>query len=96
METIEALRYKLRMFGIPIKGPANVYCDNKVVTKNTTIPESTLSKKNHSIAYHRCRGAVAAGTVRIAKQGTEKNLDNLFKNILTEGRKEFLLERFTY
>ena len=96
VEMIESLRYKLRMFGIPVDGPANVYCDNEAVTKNTTIPESTLKKKHHSIAYHRCREAVAAGTVRIAKQGTEKNLADLFTKVLTAIRRRFLLERFTY
>ena len=96
VEMIEALRYKLRMFGIPIDGPANVYCDNEAVYKNTVIPESTLKKKHHSIAYHRCREAVAAGTVRVAKQGTEKNLADLFTKVLTAARRTFLLERFTY
>ena len=69
VEMIELLRYKLRIFGIPVKGLANVYCDNEAVMNNTTIPESTLNKKHHSIAYHRCQEAVAAGTVRITKQG---------------------------
>ena len=96
VEMIEALRYKLRMFGIPIDGPANVYCDNEAVYKNTVTPESTLKKKHHLIAYHRCREAVAAGTIRVAKQGTEKNLADLFTKILTAARRVFLLERFTY
>ena len=30
-EKIIALRYKLRMFGIPIEGSANVFCDNEAV-----------------------------------------------------------------
>jgi hypothetical protein len=47
----EALRYKLRMFGVPIEGPTNVFCDNEAVCKNTSPPESTLTKKDHSIAY---------------------------------------------
>ena len=63
------------MFGIPVEGPANVYCDNEAVTKNTTIPSSTLKKKHHSIAYHRCRETGAPGTSRIEKQGTEKNIN---------------------
>ena len=92
VEIIEAFRYKLSIFSIPVKVPASVYCDNEAVTNNTTIHESTLKKKHHYISYHRCREAVAAGTVRIAKQGTEKNLFNFFTNILTAGRKEFLLE----
>ena len=54
-QMIEVLRYKLSMFGIPVEVPANVYCDNEAVTKNTTISESTLKKQNHSIAYHRFR-----------------------------------------
>ena len=78
LDMIEGLRYKLRMLGVSIDGPANVYCDNEAFYKNTSIPESVLKKKHHSIAYHRCREALAAGTMRIAKQGTEKNLADLF------------------
>ena len=96
IETIEALRYKLRMFGVPIDGPANIFCDNEAVYKNTVMSESTLKKKHHSIAYHRCREAVTAGTVRVAKQGTEKNLADLFTKVLSSVRRNFLLERFTY
>jgi hypothetical protein len=54
------------MPGVPIDGPANVYCSNEAVYKNTSIPESVLKKKHHSIAYHCCREAVAGGTMRIA------------------------------
>ena len=95
-ELIEALRYKLRMFGVPIDGPTNVFCDNEAVYKNIAIPESTLKKKHHSIAYHRCREAVAAGTMRVAKEGTERNLADLFTKILPAIRREFLLGKFTY
>ena len=95
IEMIEALRYKLRMFGVPINVPANIFCDNQAVYSNTVEPESTLKKRHHSIAYHRCREAVAAGTVRIAKQGTEKNLADIFTKILPPDRRRFLLERFT-
>ena len=53
VEMIESLRYKLRMFGIPIEGPTNVFCDNEAVYKNTSLPESTLkNKKHHAISYH--------------------------------------------
>ena len=73
-----------------------MFCDNEAVYKNTVIPESTLKKKHHSIVYHRCREAVVVGTVRITKQGTEKNLADLFMKILTAARRAFLIERFTY
>ena len=94
--TCEALRYKLRMFGVPIDGPTNVFCDNEAVYKNTVLPESTLKKKHHSIAYHRCREAVAAGTIRVAKEGTENNLADLFTKVMSSARRTYLLDRFTY
>lgn len=96
VELAEALRYKLRMFGVPLDGPTNIFCDNEAVYKNTTRPESTLKKKHHSIAYHRCREAVAAGTVRVAKEGTKTNLSDLFTKLLAQLRREELLDKFTY
>ena len=53
VELNESLRYKLRMFGIPIEGPTNGFCDNAGLIKNVTRPESTLQKKHNSIAYHK-------------------------------------------
>jgi len=41
-----ALRYKLRVFGVPIIGPASVLCDNAGVVKNSSQPASTLSKRH--------------------------------------------------
>jgi hypothetical protein len=96
IELIKALRYKLRMFGVPIEGPTNIFCDNEAVVKNCSTPESTLKKKHHSIAYHRNREAVAAGTCRIAKEGTISNLSDLFTKILTRLRRLELLDKFTY
>lgn len=63
MEIVEALRYKLRMMGIPIIGPTTLPCDNQSVVTSSTRPESTLSKKHNSIAYHRVREVEAAETV---------------------------------
>ena len=95
VELIESMCYKLRMFGIPINGPANVFCDNKSVVTNSSIPDSTLKKKHNAIAYHRVREAVAAGTLRITKVDSKRNnadlltkplpsidLHNLVNNIL--------------
>jgi hypothetical protein len=43
-DLIVGLQYKLHMFGVPINGPANVFCDNRGVVKNVSILESTLLK----------------------------------------------------
>jgi hypothetical protein len=96
IELIESLRYKLRMFGVPVEGPTNVFCDNEAVCKNTTRPESVLSKKHHSISYHRGREAVAAGTIRVTKEGTGTNLSDLFTKTLPAPRRAELLDKFTY
>ena len=96
VEMVEALRYKLRMFGVPIDGPTNIFCDNEAVYQNTVVPESTLAKKHHSIAYHRCREAVAAKTIQVAKEGTEHNLADLFTKVMASPRRTYLLDRFTY
>ena len=86
IEMIEGMRYKLRMLGVPLDGAADVFCDNEAVYRNTVIPESTLKKKHHSIAYHKCRESVAAKIIRVAKEGTEKNLADLFTKVLTADR----------
>jgi hypothetical protein len=96
VEMIEALRYKLRMFGVPIDGPTNIFCDNGAVVVNTTRPEWTLSKKHHSIAYHRVRESVAAGTSRVSKEHTSTNLADLFTKTMPAPRREDLLDSFTY
>lgn len=74
VELNEGLRYKLRMMGIPLDGATSGFCDNESVFKNASIPQSSLNKKHNSIAYHRCREAVAMGSIRIA---FERGVDNL-------------------
>lgn len=95
-EIIEGLRYKLRMFGIPIDGPANVFCDNEAVVKNATVPESTLKKKHNAIAYHRVREALAAGTIRITKEHTSTNVADILTKLLPNPTLKLLCERILY
>ena len=91
-ELIEALRYKLRMFGVPLSGPAHVFCDNESVVKSTTIPESRLQKKHNSISYHRIREAVAAGTLLIYYERSESNLADLLTKVLPANKRQPLVE----
>ena len=67
-ELLMALQSKLRMFGMLIEGPCNVFCDSSGVVKNTSIPESTLMKKHNAIHYHAIREAVAAGIIWVGKE----------------------------
>ena len=93
---VEALYYKLQMFWVTTDKSANVFCDIESVYRSTCTPESVLKKKHHSISYHRCREAVADKTIIFVKQLTEKNLSDMFTNILTALRRRFLLEKLTY
>jgi hypothetical protein len=77
VDMLESLRYKLHIFGVPIDGPANVFCDNKSIVTNSTIPTSTLKKKHNSITYHHVREAVAGGILRIAKVASKQNLADI-------------------
>ena len=64
-EMVEALRYKLRCFGIPSEGPAEVFWDNMSVVKNSSITTSALNKRNDAIYYHSVGEAQAEGILRV-------------------------------
>ena len=91
VDLIEALRYKLRMFGIPIDGPASVLCDNQSVVTNTSAPKSTLKKKHNSIAFYRCREAQASKTISVAWVDTKWNLADLATKVLPGPQQKHLL-----
>ena len=38
VELIAALQYKLRMFGVPIDGSTDIFCDNEAVYKIASMP----------------------------------------------------------
>ena len=81
-EMVEGLRYKLRMMGVEVAGPTNVFCDNESVVMNATRPESTLKKKHNAIAYHRVREAQAAQIIRVAKEDGLSNLADILTKIV--------------
>ena len=68
-DLVESMRYKLRMFGIRVEGPAYTFCDNHGVVKKMSIPESVLHKKHNSINYHAVREAVAARIMKVWERG---------------------------
>jgi len=82
VDQVEALRYKLCMFGLPLSSPSNMFVDNQSVVLNATNPTSTLRKKHNTIAYHCVRESIASGIVRIAKVAGKCNLADLFTKVL--------------
>jgi hypothetical protein len=74
-----ALRYnKLQMFGVPLQGPSNIFCDNESVVKNAGRPESPLVKKHNYMNYKLVREAVAKDVCTVLKKDGQTNLVDLF------------------
>ncbi len=96
VELVEALRYKLCMFGVPLEGAANMFVDNQSVVVNATVPSSTLKKKHNSIAYHRVREAIAAKIIKIAKVNRRKNLADMFTKPLPVSDLMALIRKVLY
>lgn len=82
IEQNEALRYKLRMMGVPIDGPTSGFGDNKSVITNVTIPQSTLQKKHNMIAYHKVRESVASDAIRLHHEPGKFNMSDALTKFL--------------
>ena len=104
VESISALRFKLRMFGIPLNhndsthedDAAYIFCDNETVVKNSTRMESMLNKKHSSIAYHFVRWNVAAGIITLSWIMSTANLADAFTKLLSQTVRENLFSQWTY
>ncbi len=95
-EQIIALRYKLRMFGVPIDGAAQVFCDNEAVYKNTSNPTSTLKKKHNSVAFHKIRSSVSCSILYVIKEESGSNLSDILTKSLPPDQRVYLRERIMY
>ncbi len=70
------------MFGMPLDGPVNTFCENSSVVTNLTQPTSMLKKKHKLIAYHRIREAVADNIIHIGWVKSHKNLVDMINKPL--------------
>jgi hypothetical protein len=79
------------MFSIPLKGPANVFCDIKSVYKNASIAESQLKRKHDAICCHKVREGITASIMILHKVDTRENLADLLTKHLPWSSKSHLL-----
>ena len=97
LEYVLGMRYKLRMFGIPVDEPAFVFGDNKSVLANTAVPGSTIKKKMNSLSYHFIREGCARDEWRTAYVNTLLNCADLLTKSLPPGEKRSLfVQKFLY
>jgi PAS domain-containing protein len=99
IEDVEHLRFKLRMFGIPLdpnQSETSILCDNESMARNTSNVESSLNKKHSAIAYHFARWNVAAGVCKIAWIPTGSNIADAMTKRLPEATRDHLFGNWTY
>ena len=76
------------MFGIPLDGPANVFCDNEAIYCNAAFVKSKLKRKHNLICFHLVRKAVEAGKMVVFKvEGSGNLADFLTKSVPGHKRK---------
>eukprot|EP00978_Attheya_sp_CCMP212_P000994 scaffold2061_cov62-Attheya_sp.AAC.3 len=82
VEMAEGLLYKLRMFGIPVELPINIFCDNRSVVNSSSRLEVRLTKKHLGICFHRVRESCVNGTACVGKEDGMTNLSDLLTKMI--------------
>ena len=95
-EMVSALKYKLRMLGIPLDEPAWGFCDNASVVTSATIPSSVLKKKHNAIAYHKVRESIACGSITLMHEPGETNLADVLTKTLNGRRLKSLIAHILF
>ena len=90
------IRIKLKMFGITFASPENVLYDNNGIVKNTSIPESNITKKHNTINYQCVHEAASVRILCVRKEDTATDLANPFKKFLPYFQKQELLVCLIY
>ena len=84
------------MFGIPLDGPTDVFCNNEAIYRNSSFIESQLKRKHNSICYHLVREAVAAGKMVVFKVDNKENLVDLLTKSVLGHRRKYLRSRIMF
>ena len=90
-DLVAEFRIKLKSIGVPLKGHMDVYCNNQVVLKNTSVPKSKMNNKHNSINYHVVRKAAASGILRFGKEDTTTKLADPLTKLMPYFKRNELL-----
>ena len=77
-----ALRNNLRMLGVPLAGPADLFCNNMGVVLSSMIASSVLKKKHNAVAFHKVRETIASEAMRVSDENTHANLADILSKCL--------------
>jgi hypothetical protein len=95
-EMLQALRADLRMLGIPLDGPADLFCDNMSVVLSASMASSVLKKKHNNISFHKVRETVASKAMRISHENTDSNLSDLLSKQIAGPQHKLLTSHILY
>ena len=84
------------MFGIPLDGPNNIFCDNEAVYQNSLFVKLQLKRKHNLICYHMVREAIAAGKMVVFKVDGNENLANLLTKSVPGHRRKYLRSKIMF
>lgn len=93
-ETVTGMRQLCRSFGIPIEGSSPTYGDNLGVLTSIANSTTLLRKKQHGIAWHYIRTAVAAGIISPRKVWSEQNPSDLMTKAVSKATFDSLVNSF--
>ena len=99
IEDIECLRFKLRMFGIPLnknKPETRILCDNQAVVKISSNVESKLNEKHSAVAHHFARGNVTAKVCLVGWIPTRENIADAVTKSLPEAKHDELFHNWVF
>ena len=91
-----ALRNDLRMLGVPLDGPADLFCDNMSVVLSSTVVSSVLKKKHNAVAFHKVRETIASEAMRVCHENTQSNLADLLSKQLAGPRHALLCKHILH
>ena len=95
-DLIFELRIKLKSVGVNLKLSTDVYCDNQVLVKNTSVTEYMLNNNHNSINYHVvCEEAVSV-ILGVGKKYTATNLDDPLTKLMPYSQNNELLGQIAY
>ena len=84
---VEALQYKLGCFGVLVDVTTEVFCNNRLVVKNSSVTISVLDSRHNTICYHRAREAHTTGVLRVGWIPGGFNPKILFPKTTIPGKK---------
>ena len=93
---MESLRYRLQYFGVPLEGPANIFCDNKSMVTNVSVPTSMLNNQHNTICYHHMRELQTAGNIRVGWIPGDINLGYLLMKTTMAGNVRHSFAEFVF